>query len=406
MQNKVRPYPWGSRTVIPELLGQASPAAEPQAELWMGAHSEGPSEVLVDGRWMSLPELIRQAPAEVLGSAAGGPDPTLPFLLKVLAAEGPLSIQVHPNPEQARVGFAREERRGIPRDAPERNYRDSCPKPELLYSLSPFRLLCGFRNPKEIARRSQALGLPALIQAASGQDAPREELRALFSAYLSLPPHGAAALLTATAARLGPLAESDATFALCRDLCQQFPGDLGALAPLFLNLLELAPGQTIFTGPGILHAYLHGAGIEVMTSSDNVLRGGLTDKHRDIPELLAIASFAPSRPEVLRPQIPAPGVACYAAPAGDFALTHIHLEPDRTYFGDPGEGVQILFCYRGEGVITHLATGSALPLRGGDSVLLPAAVRGYQITGHAELFRAGCPPVSHLLDRGQRAQKA
>src|SRR5215203_863273 len=147
LQNTVRHYPWGSRTVIPELLGEPSPADEPYAELWMGAHPDAPS-VLSSG--MPLDKAITEQPEALLGSAVRERfGDRLPFLLKVLAAEQPLSLQAHPTMAQAQAGFAAEEAAGVPRDDPTRTFKDPFHKPEILCALTPVEALCGFRPVEE-----------------------------------------------------------------------------------------------------------------------------------------------------------------------------------------------------------------------------------------------------------------
>src|SRR6266540_2262539 len=278
LDNPVQNYAWGSRTAIADLLGRPAPGGRPEAELWIGAHPQAPSRLAavpgplgrdgVPGGPRTLDALIRSAPEAMLGPEAvrrwAG---ELPLLMKMIAAAEPLSIQCHPNREQALAGFAREDAEGLPRDAPQRNYRDPNHKPELVVALTRFVGLKGFRPVEEIARGLGSLEVP--------------ELRAAAGA----------------ARRRG----DDAAFSWMERLHAKYPGDIGVFAPLLLNLFELAPEDGLFLSAGELHAYLEGTAIEVMASSDNVLRGGLTPKHVDVPELLAVGAFRPSPPVVLRP---------------------------------------------------------------------------------------------------------
>lgn len=387
LRNSVLPYPWGSRSRIAKLLGEQVPAPEPQAELWMGAHPKAPSCALVDGASRRLDELIAERPVEILGQALGkGPQPQLPFLLKVLAAKRALSIQAHPNREQARAGFAREEALGLPRDAEERNYRDDNHKPEILVAVESFAILRGFRPPEEILRLAEQIGLEALLPALAAlrQDAESSGLETFFAATLALEESEQLNRSVVQAIVQRGLAQ-DPVYSWVLRLAGQFPGDRGVLGPLFLNLLNLEPGEAIFTGPGILHAYLEGFGVELMASSDNVLRGGLTTKHVDIEELLSIVRFESQKPELLLPEI-VEGAECYAPAVEDFALGVLRLEA-----GKPqkrrGEEVEILFALRGEGRITE-ASGNRRDFNGGDSFLVPASAGAYRLEGEATVFRA------------------
>ncbi len=406
--NPIQPYPWGSRTAIAVLLGRPSPAPGPEAELWLGAHPKAPSEARVDGRWVRLDDLIRQHPAEILGSGLPGSDlpgsglpgsglpgsglpgregGELPFLLKVLAAAEPLSIQAHPDRDQARQGFRREEELGIPRDAAHRNYRDPHPKPEILYALTPFSALRGFRPPAEIHRLLLELGVADLLpecRRLAGGDAGA--LEGFFRAYMALDPERVEGVLETALRRAADLAGHSAPCRWIVELGERYPGDLGALSPALLNLQELEPGEVIYTGAGVLHAYLGGVGVELMTSSDNVLRGGLTGKHVDVPELLSTLRFEPLEPRLLEP-----ADGRYATPEG-LVLEVIEVRHGLEWSGRARIGSgrpAILLASRGEGTIRGARTpAGGIPFARGDSFLLPAAVGNLRITGSATLFRA------------------
>lgn len=353
----------------------------------MGAHPLAPSAVRVGGRWVSLPDLIRDAPAAVLG---GRPrqDGELPFLFKVLAAEQPLSIQAHPNREQARAGFAREDRLGIARDDPQRNYRDQNPKPEVLYALQPFHMLRGFRSGDDILERCARLGLGKILPFLEVLERPGSDgLRELISTCLSLPSHHLAPILERVLAHLETAATRDDVTSWILELARIYPGDPGILFPLFLHLIELRPGQAIYTGPGILHAYLRGVGIELMASSDNVLRGGLTSKHVDIPQLLAVLSFEPTAPKPLSPHREG-GAVCFLTPEGELALTVIDVSPGKPYENPVVSGAEILLCHRGHGMIESPGSKNGLTFGQGEALLVPAVAERYRILGDGSLFRA------------------
>lgn len=385
LRSPIRSYAWGSRTALAELTGRAAPTAEPEAELWMGAHPSAPSEVLTEQGAVSLEEWIRRDPETVLGpEVARRFDGRLPFLFKVLAPETALSIQTHPDAEQARAGFARENAAGLALDAPERNYRDPNPKPEIICALTPFAALCSFRRADEIAAGLGALGVPELeplLARLAG-----EGLAAFFRALLSLPPPERTSLAQAAAAAADG---SSGEHAWLRELARQHPGDVGVLAPLLLNLIELAPGQALFLPAGELHAYLKGVGVELMANSDNVLRGGLTPKHVDVPELLATLTFREGPPPLLEPG--PDGV--YASSAREFELAALHLEPGRPVERSRPGGVEILLCTAGAARVCDPRHDETLALARGAAALVPGAAV-YRVEaegGDATLHRAGVP---------------
>lgn len=312
LQNPIRPYDWGSRTAIAELLGRRSPADGPEAELWMGAHADDPSR-LPDGQ--ALDAAITADPAGHLGAAALGEfGPRLPFLAKILAADAPLSLQVHPSLEQARAGYAAEEVTGE-----HLNYRDANHKPELICALTPFAALAGFREQEQTAALLDGLAVP---QVAPYRKLLTEGLDRVVEQLLTLDPAGARELVdavTAAARRPGPF---PAERALAVDLAAAFPGDPGVVVALLLNLVELQPGQAMYLDAGTMHAYVRGVGIEVMASSDNVLRGGLTSKRIDVPELLRITRFTPGEPQVQDGHA-ARDEWVYDTPAEEFRLSRI-----------------------------------------------------------------------------------
>src|SRR4051812_21244842 len=349
LTNAVRYYPWGSRTVIPELLGQSSPAERPHAELWLGAHPDEPS-LLDDGR--PLDKAIAAESEALLGPAVAERfGPRLPFLLKVLAAETPLSLQAHPTAEQAEAGFAAEEAAGIPRDDPTRTFKDPYHKPELLVALTTFEALCGFRPIEGSLHCLAKLEVPELKPTIAAL--ARGGLRAVIPQLLGLTDGHRAELVSA-------VAESAARFVAAGDpefintyrwaarLAEAYPGDPGVVISLMCNHLKLAPGEAVYLPPGNLHAYLCGAGIEVMASSANVLRGGLTGKHVDLAALIEVLDFTDGKVPVITPVL-GPGGLRYPVPVEDFDLTHVRLDAQ----GGPltTGGPQVLLCTEGTAVL-------------------------------------------------------
>ena len=387
LDNPIQSYAWGSQTAIAELLGR-EPTAEPEAEMWMGAHPKAPSVVRLGGEAMALHEAIARHPEALLGAEVHRAyGPRLPFLLKVLAAGEPLSIQAHPDRQQAVAGFAREQEKGIALDAGWRNYRDQNHKPEILYALTPFTALRGMRPAAELAQRLETVGLGDWLSPVAS---PRDILRR----FLALDGETLERALRLVLERRGALDGSSAEW-IAR-LEAHYPGDRGVLAPVLLNLVELAPGQALFTGPGVLHAYLGGVGVELMASSDNVLRCALTQKHVDGDELLRIARFDESS-GLIEPVVESElGVSTYDGPADEFKLTVIELESDRPFAPARSfAGVEILFCSKGSGRLEALADGdSCFSFKQGDAFLVPGCHGAYRLVGKATVFKAGvsrCP---------------
>ncbi|MFC5722205.1 mannose-6-phosphate isomerase, class I [Streptomyces gamaensis] len=391
--NPVRPYAWGSVTAIPELLGTA-PTGEPQAELWMGAHPGAPSRVArADGSAPPLTDAIAADPEGELGAATVRRfGPQLPFLLKLLAAASPLSLQVHPDRAQAAAGHAAEEAQGIPLDAPHRNYKDAGHKPELLCALTPFEGLCGFRAPLHTAELLAALDVDSLkpyadlLHAHPESDALREVLTAVLGADRA----AMADTVGETAAAAERLAAQDgpyrAAYAACASLAEHYPGDPGVVAALLLNHVRLQPGEALYLGAGVPHAYLGGLGVEIMANSDNVLRCGLTPKHVDIPELLRVVRFESSAPAVLRPEADPGGEEVYDAPVDEFRLSRYVLAPSAGGTALPSGAPQILLCTAGSAVL-RAADGAELPLARGESAFVRADEH-VELAGDGTVFRA------------------
>ncbi|MEU0645786.1 mannose-6-phosphate isomerase, class I [Streptomyces umbrinus] len=376
LDNTIRPYAWGSTTAIPRLLG-VEPTGEPQAEMWMGAHPGAPSRTLRG----PLTEVIDEAPEKELGPAAVAKfGPRLPFLLKLLAAGAPLSLQVHPDLAQAREGYEDEERRGVPIDAPHRNYKDANHKPELICALTEFDGLCGFRSPAEAADLLAALDVDSLKPYVDLLHAHPEEaaLREVLTAVLSADREQMAATVTEAAAACARLGGAHAPYA---DLAHHYPGDPGVIAAMLLNHVRLQPGEALFLGAGVPHAYLNGLGVEIMANSDNVLRCGLTPKHVDVPELLRIVRFEASDPGVLRPEASPDGEEVYETPIDEFRLSRYALVAGAPVHDLTLGTPQILLCTAGSVQAGEHALGP------GRSVFVPAGEKA-EVSGDGTVFRA------------------
>ncbi len=372
----IQHYAWGSRSVIPTLLGRP-PDAEPAAELWFGDHVGAPSPVPENAT--TLDAVIAADPERALGrKTVERFGPRLPFLIKVLAADRALSIQVHPNSAQARAGFAAEEAAGVPRDAPERNYGDPFHKPELLCALAPFDALCGFRPVSETLGLLDELAVPELGFVADllgGAD----PLRAAVTAALRHPEP--AVLADAVSRRLDGSDERLRGVALAAGDC---PGDIGVVLALLLNHVRLEPGEAIFLGAGNVHAYLRGTGVEIMASSDNVLRCGLTAKHIAVAELLATADFTASLDPQCRP-VPTGDVWTYPAPVEDFRLVAVDLDAGARHV--PVEGPCIVLSVERTTTV-EVADGSAVVVERGRAAFVAAGAEVVTIRGGGRAFLA------------------
>lgn len=381
LHNETRQYAWGSRDFIPALLGQR-PASEPEAELWLGAHPSLSSILMESGE--PLKAAIEADPKRHLGDLVDAEYPSrLPFLFKVLAAERPLSLQAHPTPADAKAGFASEEARGIPIDHPQRSYRDPFAKPELFVALTPCEVLCGFRSATEAADILARLGVsslsPYIASLLTGRAA--DGLRVVVTTLLSMPAsakHDMATRVIDECRRVlesGEPAEHTAAYTWAVKLGESYPGDIGAVLSLLLNLLRLEPGQAVYVGGGKMHAYLHGAGLEAQANSDNTLRGGLTPKHVDVAELLRVLDFEPAEDQIIEPvTLPAdsphcPGARTWPTPAREFALFEWELSGNAGDLRAAGPG--IVLCLDGE--VTLRTAEHELSLAKGESAYVPAA---------------------------------
>ena len=388
LDNPVRAYAWGSRTVIPELLGQEVPSPHPQAEMWLGAHPADPSRLVhADGGRTSLLDALGADPKQMLGPERSERwDSTLPFLLKVLAADEPLSLQAHPSIEQARAGFAREEAAGIARDASDRNYKDANHKPELICALTELHALVGFRDPAVTVRLLRALEVPELAGHAEllAAQPDADGLRALFTTWITLPQAMLDSLVPALQEGCVRIAGSDGEFSsearTALELSERYPGDAGVLAALLLNRVTIDPGDALYLPAGNLHAYLSGAGIEIMANSDNVLRGGLTPKHVDVPELLRVLDFHPTPPPVVVGNPDGDWVR-YDTPAEEFLLRRFDGAPGRPVVVPKG-GPRILLCTAGAACVRSL--GGDLEIARGASLWLGASDTDVTIEPRAE----------------------
>ena len=381
----VRDYAWGSSSHIPRFLGR-EPVGAPQAELWIGAHNGDPS-LMPDGT--ALNQAIAADPERMVGRRVqtlfGA---RLPFLMKALAAAEPLSLQVHPSTERARIGYALEEAAGIPLGAPERSYQDQFHKPELIYALTRFEGMAGFRETEASARILRMLDVPWADESAWRlEDGPAyQALRGVVTDMLAMQGPELEKLLAEIRVAAGRAEERghredlrtgrrlrdrtdvarEATrvFAQIVAMIDRYPADPGVLVTLLLNHVVLAPGEAMFIDAGVIHAYTSGFGVEIMASSDNVLRAGLTAKHVDVGEMLAVTAFAPTAPPRWEPVERTRTYQHFEPPVAEFCLTVSNLPVPRL----PATGPRIVLALDGE--IDVVTQAQRLTVRRGQSVFV------------------------------------
>ena len=394
LKNSIQEYAWGSYTAIPELLGNDSPANTPQAELWMGAHPKAPSKVKCNGKWRSLLELIDKNSQDILGEKVAQKfNNRLPYLFKVLAAAKPLSIQAHPSLGQAGEGFERENRLGIPLDAPNRNYKDDNHKPECICALSAFWALNGFRKIPDMISLMDKIcpqGLKKEFDLFRHQPDSRG-LKEFFKAMLTTDRTIQKQIINDAVKNAAQVKDKDKAYQWMIDLHEQYPADIGVFSPIILNLIRLEPGQAMFLPAGTLHAYLDGVGIELMANSDNVLRGGLTPKHVDVKELLNVLNFEEREINILKMEKINSCEHRYESHAQEFSLSVIAVKTDAGYFSLDKRCVEILLCTDGNAVVTDLAGNNSVAISKGMSILIPAVLEKYSIKGNAVFYKAAVP---------------
>lgn len=323
LKNQIQNYAWGSREILGRMRGVPVPTEQPEAEVWVGAHPAAPSRATVDGAESPLNELIVENPSRFLR-----PDRTsdwFPFLFKILAIDAPLSIQLHPTPEQAIAGFEDEQARGIAIDAPYRNYKDRYSKPETVIALSPMRVLTGVRPVEQLKTLAAAFGAAWLAERA--ELSPKQ----LLTEIIRLPEETASAavqhLVDTAPGLLGASNDVVADAAeLVRIVDGKYPGDRGLLVAFVMNLVHLAPGESAFTPDGQVHAYVSGTAIELMNPSDNVMRAGLTAKHIDTEELIKVLGEKQDAPVIQRPNPEDGPLGTYAMWDERMSVTRVRVE--------------------------------------------------------------------------------
>jgi mannose-6-phosphate isomerase len=408
LQGVVQHYDWGGHDFIPELLGIENPTRKPFAELWIGAHAKAPSIAEVGGVQEPLDELIAEAPDEILGQAAHARfGARLPYLFKILDVNKMLSIQAHPTLVQAKEGFALENAEGVSIESSSRNYRDDNHKPEIGVALTDFWMLHGFRPLEQIAQTfaqtpelgSLMAGFPQrLAEAGHDHEARRGLLRELYRKVMTMPQEQVDLLLNGLLSRLQaePLSDKNSADYWALRAAENFPlpgghRDRGIFSIYLLNLVHLRPGEGTYQPAGVLHAYLEGVNVELMANSDNVLRGGLTTKHVDVPELLKILTFEGGTPHVFGGEPVSSHERVYRTPAEEFELSRIALAPGSRYTGEAPYGPKALLALDGSATLT--AEGKSTSLARGSIAFVPCGTQFVMETRTEDLvvFQAGLP---------------
>lgn len=385
LKNPIKNYEWGSKNMIPSLFGINNEDDRPIAEIWMGAHLSGAS-IAIDsnGRQIPLNDLISQDWIKLLGKKSGEQDHALPYLFKILSAESPLSIQVHPEISKAKQGFERENKLGIPLDSPKRNYKDPNHKPELVYAVTPFLAMNAFRPINEIVDFFVELKIDALqneVEQLKNDNSP-EQLKCFFRSILTLENEKKQKAIFQLVSQIDTL-QSPLSDAI-KEIISIYPNESGVLMPLILNVIELQPGQAMFLHAQTPHAYLKGTGLEVMASSDNVLRAGLTNKFIDVDELLANTTFnCVAADKLLTTPIHEDNKTIFPVPVNDFAFEIINsdiIEKEQKI-----NSAEILLVLNHE--LTISAGSDICTLNIGESVFIAAAAESFTYKGKAKLAR-------------------
>ncbi|MEC5318788.1 mannose-6-phosphate isomerase [Brenneria populi subsp. brevivirga] len=383
MLNRVQHYPWGSKHALNELYGIDNPNDLPMAELWMGAHPKSSSQVIdEEGKARSLHEVIAEDLSGHLGADVARRFGELPFIFKVLCAAQPLSIQAHPSKFAAEQGFAKENAAGIAMDAAERNYKDANHKPELVFALTPFQAMNGFRELSEIVALLQPVAsahpsISAFLQQPGGKN-----LSMLFANLLSMAGQQKNQALGVLKAALNN--QRDQPWATIRDITRFYPDDNGLFSPLLLNVITLQPGEAMFLYAETPHAYLNGVALEVMANSENVLRAGLTPKHIDIPELLDNVKFvAKPAANLLTAPIQQGNALSFPIPVDDFAFSLHFLDGEPQTLDQ--NSAAIVFCVDGEALLRK--DDRQIVLKAGESCFISADESPVTVQGQGRVAR-------------------
>lgn len=391
LKGVVQHYAWGGKQFIPDLVGITNDQAKPCAEYWMGAHASAPSMLQVNGNTVGLNELIKTDLPDTLTESVANKFGELPYLFKVLDVNEMLSIQVHPTKEEAEKGFDAEEAAGVPITAAYRNYKDRNHKPEVMIALSEFWLLHGFKTKAALEKTLEEVAefnvfLPLF---------KKEGIKALYQLVMEMDQSAVNAMLSALVKRearkkaAGEITKADPGWWAAKAMASADPDaaiDRGIFSIYFFNIVRVEPGEAIFQKAGVPHAYLEGQNIELMANSDNVLRGGLTPKHVDVPELMKHTLFEEIIPDIMKGNPAREGELVYPCPVPDFGISKIELTAGKSYQA-VADSPEIMIITQG-GVLVN---NSLVLKRGEVALMLPGAEYQLEASGHSVLFKAFVP---------------
>lgn len=396
LKGKVQHYAWGGYEFIPQWLGSQNADNQPYAEYWMGAHPSAASVLETTGAEVSLLQLIQQQPEEAIGTTVWNRFGELPYLFKILDVKDMLSIQVHPSKAEAEKGFDAEETAGVPINAPHRNYKDRNHKPEVMIALSEFWLLHGFLQADLLRKVLRAV--PAFGELAALFD--KEGYKGLYQYVMEMPQAQVDAMLT-------PLVLAECQKYEAGQLNRSQPGwwvaklcanhkllgniDRGIFSVYFFNIVHVQPGEAVFQGAGIPHAYLEGQNVELMANSDNVLRGGLTPKHVDVPELLKHTIFEGITPVIMKGDAAGNGERRYPCPVPDFGISKIELQPGEKW-NQITDSLEIVVIMNGEATLT--GNGSVTVQKGQAAAVLAGEPYVLQANSPLLAYRAFVPRLA------------
>ncbi len=386
LDNVIQNYIWGSKTSLNSLFDIPNPDNQTQAELWMGAHANGCSTIHLKGETLLLSDFIKQDKDAVLGEKTNQQFGELPYLFKVLCAENALSVQVHPSKAQAEIGFEQEEKAGIPLTAAHRNYKDPNHKPELVYALTTYNAMNGFRQYNEIIAFFDDLNIDYLNQLITPLKAEQSdaELGAFFKALLSIKGKQKDSCID-TLLTYAAYHQDDFTWRTITELAEQYPGDIGLFSPLLLNTISLQPGEAMFLDACTPHAYIKGTALEIMANSDNVLRAGLTPKHIDVDILISCTRCLPlDKNSILLTPENTDSVLHFPVPVDDFKFS-IYQTGQRHQIET--QSADIIFALEADVHLTH-QSGESLTLKRGESAFIPASAKSYSVDSLGKVARA------------------
>ena len=394
LQGAVQHYSWGGASFLPKLLSIENPNHKPFAEYWLGIHAGGPASIEVNQQAVLLSDAIATDPKAALSEPVFNHFGGLPYLFKILDVKDMLSIQVHPTKEYAKVAFEKEEAAGIALNAPNRNYKDTNHKPEIMLAMSEFWLLHGFKSEAKILETLENIAeFQVLVPLYKS-----EGLKGLYQFLMEMEQAQVDSLLSPVVKRAlrnkqeGKVDRNAPDWwvaKLYENAAGILPIDKGVFSIYLFNIVCVMPGQGIFQDAGVPHAYLEGQNVELMANSDNVLRGGLTPKHIDVEELIHNIKFESIEPVIIEGTKPCLGESVYPAPVQDFGIASITLDGSNSYSYE-AESMDMFLVVEGGCVVNNqmtIKTGEAF-------VVFPGNKLNIHTSGKTLIYRAFVPSLT------------